>query len=85
MTWSAAAVQNLEYKLQKRGFGRDPYPINCEKCEERAVLIYSLKHTNLGGRTIEWCHHCHDVRSYSRDSDGERIEQPHFDLEQFLG
>jgi len=85
VTRSTSDVANLEHKLKKRGFGRDPYPIDCVECNERAVFVYALKHTNLGGRSIEWCHHCQHVRGYSRDRDGDRVEQPGFDLEGFLG
>ena len=85
VTRSASDVANLEYKLKKRGFGRDPFPIECVVCSERAVFIYALKHTNLGGRSIEWCHHCQHIRAYTRDRDGDRVEESGFDLEQFVG
>ena len=84
MSRTDAFVQNLEYKLKKRGFARDPYPKSCRACKERAVFVYALPHTNIGGRTIEWCHHCHIERGYSRDADGERIEDTSFELEAFL-
>lgn len=85
MSRSPSDISNLEYKLKKRAFARDPYPLSCDSCEERAVFIYALKHTNTGGRTIEWCHHCHRVRGFTRDREGDRVEQPGFDLEAFLG
>ena len=62
MSRSQSDIQTLEWKLSKRGFMRDPRPIDCEGCGERAVFIYAIKHTNIGGRTIEWCHNCHAER-----------------------
>ena len=77
-------ISTLEYKLGKRGFRRDPRPIPCRSCGERAVFIYSLKHTNLGGRMIEWCHNCQEERSWTRPGGGDRVEEDFFDLERFL-
>lgn len=84
MSRSGPEIATLEYKLDKRGFRRDPRPIDCHACGERAVFIYAIKHTNIGGRSIEWCHHCDDQRGFTRPGGGDRVEEDHFDLERFL-
>lgn len=84
MSRTGSEISALEWKLQKRGFLRNPRPVTCEKCGERASFEYSIKHTNIGGRTIEWCHHCHHERGWTRPGGGDRVEDHHFDLEQFL-
>ncbi len=84
MSRTPAEITALEYKLAKRGFRRDPRPVACEPCGERAVFLYALKHTNIGGRTIEWCHACHTERGWTRPGGGDRVEDAVFSLEQFL-
>lgn len=84
MSRTAADIENLNYKLDKRGFRRDPRPIQCEACGERALFQYSLKLTSLGGRQIDWCHHCHVERAWVRRDAEERELDPGFDLEAFL-
>ena len=77
-------VDTLEYKLGKRGFLKDPRPVQCDSCGERARFSYAIKHTNIGGRWIEWCHACQEERGFRRGGDGEPVEDADFDLEQFL-
>ena len=84
MSRTDSEVEELQRKLAKRGFMRDPRPIDCSECGERAVFIYAIKHTNIGGRSIEWCHHCQKERGWTRPGGGDRVEDAHFDLERFL-
>jgi hypothetical protein len=82
---SDADIENLNYKLDKRGFRRDPRPVVCDGCGERALFQYALKQTNLGGRQIEWCYACDLERAYTRRPDQERALDAGFSLESFLG
>lgn len=84
MSRTSSEVSAIEYKIGKRGFQKDPRPIFCELCGERAVFIYALKHTNIGGRSIEWCHACQNERSFTRPGGGDRVEEEDFDLERFF-
>ena len=84
MSRTDSEIQTLEYKLSKRGFMRDPRPIFCDACGERAVFIYALKHTNIGGRSIEWCHACDREWGYRRPGGGDRELDEDFDLATFL-
>ena len=84
MSRTDSEISQLEYKLMKRGFQRDPRPIDCIACGVRATFIYSLKHTTLGGRSIELCHACDHERSWRRPGGGDRVEDEDFDLNGFL-
>ncbi len=85
MSRSQAEIEALERKLSKRGFLRDPRPVTCESCDEVAVFSYRIPHTNIGGRSIDWCHACQRERGWRRPGGGDRVEEPGFDLERFLG
>lgn len=84
MSRTDAQMETLEYKLTKRGFLRNPKPERCDACSERAVFLYTIPHTNIGGRSIEWCHACQNERGFLRPGGGDRVEEPDFDLEAFL-
>ena len=84
MSRSNAEIENLEFKLDKRGFKREIRPIFCEACGERANFIYAVKHTKMGGRMIEWCHACGNEVSWRRPDGDERVVDESFDLERFL-
>ncbi|MCG8425398.1 MAG: hypothetical protein MJE77_46555 [Proteobacteria bacterium] len=84
MSRTEADIEALQRKLAKRGFMRDPRPISCAECGQRAVFVYTIKHTNIGGRSIEWCHHCHSERGWTRPGGDDRVEDAGFDLDQFL-
>lgn len=84
MSRTQTDISTLEYKLTKRGFMRDPRPIECPACGERAVFQYAIKHTNIGGFSIDWCHACHNEQGFRRPGGGDRVEDPAFDLEAYL-
>ena len=84
MSRSESEIDTIEFKLDKRGFKRELRPIFCESCGERASFVYAIKHTNIGGRMIEWCHACGREVSWRRPDGDERIADEGFDLEQFL-
>jgi hypothetical protein len=85
MSRTVAEIEALEWKLSKRGFLRNPKPELCKACNERAVFSYSIPHTNIGGREIEWCHNCQEEHGYRHPGGGDRVEEDGFDLETFLG
>ena len=84
MSRTDAEIENLEYKLKKRGLTRDPIPVGCDACGVRAVFLYATKQTNIGGRTISWCHACQHERGWRRPGGGDQVEDADFDLEAFL-
>ena len=78
-------LQALEYKLAKRGFKQqDVYHHECPSCKEVAVRIYGIG-GKLGGRDIRLCLACGACRSF-RAAAGmqDRVEEPGFDLQEFL-
>jgi hypothetical protein len=80
-----ADLEDLERKLQKRGFRRDDlYFHSCETCKEQAVAKYIIM-GRTGGRDIWLCHACGASKSF-RNNAGlhEREEDTAFDLRAFL-
>jgi hypothetical protein len=84
MSRSEQEMDTLEHELGKRGFQRDPRPVECGACGEIARFTYAIKLSTMGGRWIEWCHACQVERSFSRPGGGDHVEDTEFDLEQFL-
>lgn len=75
----------LEHKLSKRGFKReDVYLHECPDCHERAVIRYAIL-GRIGGRDIGYCQACGGARSHrSGGGMNDRVEDPTFDLDEFL-
>jgi hypothetical protein len=79
-------LETLEYKLKKRGFKQeDVFHHECPTCKENAVRVYAIL-GKVGGRDIRLCLACGDARSWrSVAGMNERVEDPDFDLNAFLG
>ncbi|MEZ4367806.1 MAG: hypothetical protein R2939_16235 [Kofleriaceae bacterium] len=82
-----ADLADLERRLAKRGFRRDDVFLHdCPDCGEHAVLRFILLRGRIGGRDIAYCQACARSRSWrSGAGHTERVEDPEFDLERFLG
>ncbi|HUJ58240.1 MAG TPA: hypothetical protein VLX92_07100 [Kofleriaceae bacterium] len=80
-----ANLDQLEYKLAKRGFRRDDLLLHeCTTCHEQAVATYVIA-GKAGGRDISLCLACGIARSWRSGAGLEqRVEDPGFDLAAFL-
>jgi hypothetical protein len=78
-------LEQLEYKLKKRGFKQgDVYHHECPGCQEKAVRIYTIL-AKTGGRDIRLCLACGKATSFRAGAGMEgRVEDAGFDLEAFL-
>lgn len=80
-----ADLEQLVYKLRKRGFRQDDVLLHeCPACHERAVAIFAIAGKS-GGRDIRLCTECGDARSWRAGAGLETREaDPSFDLRVFL-
>ena len=78
-------LDTLEYKLKKRGFRRDDVLLHeCRECKENAVATYVIMGKS-GGRDISLCLACGKSWSWRSVAGLEqRVEDPDFDLREFL-
>jgi hypothetical protein len=77
-------VDDYIRRLRKRGFVTDGVREYCDRCTQRAQLIFKVTSARLGGRDIRWCLACDTIRSWRRTSDDQLVEEQGFDLDKFL-
>jgi hypothetical protein len=75
--------EELQRKLQKRGFKRDSVKDACPDCNVSAVHVYKLL-GRTGGRDIKWCMACGKITSFKRTANDDLVQDTGFDLEAFL-
>ncbi len=85
MALTQRELEQLEWKLKKRGFRRDDVLLHeCESCKEKAVATYVIAGKS-GGRDISLCLECGVARSWRSAAGLEsRVEEDGFDLGAFL-
>lgn len=76
-------VDDTIRKLRKRGFYQDGSDEVCGSCKLKARATWRIA-SRVGGRDIDWCKACGEVKSWRRSADDKMTEETPFDLAKFL-